>query len=135
MNNYLKPTIPDMGNIMKEFSAIKHPAYHIAEANFASMFCKYIVEMISDFDSKLDNTLEVSMRLVSFGQSIVFAVRSISYYNPSLIVFLGESEENSMIELIQHVSQISFLLMATKRKDSDKPKKPIGFRQDASESE
>jgi hypothetical protein len=67
------------------------------------------------------------MRLVSFGQTITFSVTDIGYNNPSLIVFQGVTEDGKRLELIQHVTQISFLLMAVKRKNPDEPKRKIGF--------
>jgi len=95
--------------------------------NLASEFYKRLVEMINEFDEKLDDTEEVGMRLVSFGQTVQFHVEDIGYYNPSLITFIGKTAEGKDIELIQHVSQISFLLMAVPRLNPDEPKKKIGF--------
>ncbi|QDP99435.1 hypothetical protein FOH38_02065 [Lysinibacillus fusiformis] len=95
--------------------------------NLASEFYKRLVEMINQFDEDLDETEEVGMRLVSFGQTIQFHVQDLGYYNPSLIRFFGKNEDGSDIELIQHVSQISFLLMAVKRLNPEEPKRKIGF--------
>lgn len=96
-------------------------------ANLASEFHKRLVEMVNNFDDDLDETEEVGMRLVSFGQTVQFHVEDIGYYNPSLIRFYGKTDDGKNIELIQHVSQISFLLMAVPRLNPDKPKKKIGF--------
>jgi hypothetical protein len=71
----------------------------------------------------------VGVRLVSFGQSVTFHLENIGYWNPSLISFSGFTENGEPVELIQHVSQISVLLVKVKRKDLSKPKKPIGFAQ------
>nr|BDD43637.1 hypothetical protein 6 [Bacillaceae bacterium] len=95
--------------------------------NLASEFYKRLVEMINDFNNNLDDEHEVGMRLVSFGQSVQFHVEDLGYYDPSLIRFYGRTEDGSNIELIQHVSQISFLLMAVKKLDPDAPKRQIGF--------
>jgi len=87
----------------------------IAQPYSASEFHKRLVEMIKRFDRQLDQEHEVGMRLVSFGQTITFHVTSMGYCNPSLIQFNGILEDGSLVELIQHISQISFLLMAVKR--------------------
>jgi hypothetical protein len=104
-------------------------------ANLASEFHKRLVEWINNFDSTLDQEYEVGVRLVSFGQTVVFHLDDISYWNPSLISFRGKTEDGQPVELIQHVSQISILLMKLKRPDPSKPKKKIGFIAEQKETE
>ena len=95
--------------------------------NLASEFYERLIKMINDFDKSLDQNHEVGVRLVTFGQTITFSVEDIGYWNPSLIRFYGKSEDGTPVELIQHVTQISFLLMALKRNNPDEPKRKIGF--------
>ncbi|MGB9074710.1 MAG: DUF6173 family protein [Terriglobales bacterium] len=109
-----------------------NPLIVAAQANLASEFHKRLTEWISNFDTALDQEHEVGVRLVTFGQTVVFHLKSIAYWNPSLISFSGTLEDGSPVELIQHVSQISVLLMKLPRKDPSAPKRPIGF---ASENE
>jgi hypothetical protein len=101
----------------------------INQQNLADQFQKRLLEMVYDFESNLDQEHEVGMRLVSFGQTVSFHVNDIGYYNPSLITFSGILENGSPVELIQHVSQISFLLMSVPKLDPEKPPKRIGFVQ------
>jgi hypothetical protein len=96
-------------------------------SNHADQFCQRLIETINEFDKRLDQEHEVGMKLVTFGQAIKFHVHAIGYTNPSLIRFYGVLEDGSPVELIQHVSQISFLLMAVKRLNPEEPKKQIGF--------
>jgi Family of unknown function (DUF6173) len=98
-----------------------------AEDNYASEFHKRLVKWINNFDASLDEKHEVGIRLVSFGQTVTFHLQNLGYWNPSLISFTGTMESGAPVELIQHVSQISILLMKVERKDPDKPKRPIGF--------
>ena len=121
--------VPDMSGInraMKAISDLKHPY----DQNLASEFCKKLHAHIVEFDSRLDSDQQVAVRLVTFGQTVTFAVNGIGYSNPSLIRFLGTMPGGSRVELIQHVSQISFLLTAAMREDPEKPKAVIGFRND-----
>lgn len=97
------------------------------DQNLASDFYMRLIEYINSFDAKLDQEHEVGVKLVSFDQTIMFAVYDLGYYNPSLICFYGNMEDGSPVQLIQHISQINFLLMALKRTDPLKPKRPIGF--------
>lgn len=96
--------------------------------NYASEFYRRLTEWISDFDNSLDNDSEVGVRLVNFGQTVVFTLEDMGYYNPSLILFRGHTQDGSPVELIQHVSQISILLMKLPRKNPEQPKKTLGFQ-------
>lgn len=93
----------------------------------ASEFQKRLVNRINEFNKKLDEKHEVGARLVNFGQAYTFHIDDISYSNPSLISFMGKNLDGDPVELVQHVSQISILLVAMKRIDTTGPKRPIGF--------
>ena len=98
-----------------------------AEARSAGGFVKRIVRGIRAFESSLDPAHEVGIRLVSFGQTLTFHVGRIGFIEPSLIIFEGFTEAQQPVKLVQHVNQISFLLMKVERLEPEKPKKPIGF--------
>lgn len=51
----------------------------------------------------------------------------VGFLNLSLIVFKGALDNGNPVELVQHVSQLSFLLVAVKRVDPNQPKRKIGF--------
>lgn len=95
--------------------------------NLADEFHHRLIRWINDFHKSLDDEHEVGARLVTFGQSMTIHIEDIGYWNPSLISFKGRSEDGNPVELIQHVSQISVLLIALRRVRSDTPKRPIGF--------
>lgn len=75
----------------------------------------------------LGDEYEAGACLVNFGEKITFHITDMDYWNPYLISFEGFTEDGSPVELIQHVNQISILLMKVKRKDKSEPKRPIGF--------
>ena len=95
--------------------------------NLADEFHRRLIGWINDFHRNLDEEHEVGARLVSFGQTVTFHIDDIGYWNPSLISFQGKNENGDSVELIQHVSQISILLVALKRSKSSEPKRQIGF--------
>jgi Family of unknown function (DUF6173) len=95
--------------------------------NLASAFYKRIVEMINEFESSLNSEQEVGVRLVNFGQTVQFHIEDINYYNPSLITFVGRMNDGSKVELIQHINQISFLLMAMPKLNEEEPARRLGF--------
>jgi hypothetical protein len=120
------PKTPNLGAIMPtppDLRPLMPPVNH----NLASEFRHRLVTWVNDFDRSLDQAHEVGVRLVSFGQTVVFHLHGIGYWNPSLISFSGETDDGNPVELIQHVSQISILVMKLPRKNPEQPKKPIGF--------
>jgi hypothetical protein len=98
------------------------------ETGHANIFYEQLTEEIIEFDESLNQDEEVGVRLVSYGQTIQFHISDLGYRNPYLIFFYGNLDDGSPIQLVQHVSQISFVLIAIKRKDPEKAKKPLGFR-------
>jgi hypothetical protein len=95
--------------------------------NFANEFHLRLTQWVNNFHRNLEDDYEVGGQLVSFGQTQTFTFTSIGYWDPSLISFKGLREDGSPIELVQHVSQISVLLVRMRRHNLDEPKRPIGF--------
>lgn len=86
-----------------------------------------IMEEIAAFESTLDNDHEIALRLASFGTSTVIIVTSIGYQNPDMLYFYG-FVGGKKAQLIQHVSQLNFLITAVEREDKSKPARRIGFK-------
>jgi Family of unknown function (DUF6173) len=106
----------------------KAPQFVInAEQGVASEFHKRLTAWVQAFDASLDDEHEVGIRLVNFGQAVSFHLQNLGYCDPYLISFSGVTEDGNPVELIQHVNQISILLMKIARKDPTKPKQPFGF--------
>lgn len=113
-------TLPPMG-----------PTIH--EKNYASNFYEILAGEIKAFDEALDDDHEVGMRLVSFGNQITFYIKDLGYADPSLIFFYGITENNqSVFQLIQHVSQINVLLLKMPKLNPEEPKRRLGFLGDGS---
>jgi hypothetical protein len=87
--------------------------------------CEALRSYILSFEASLDDNHEIGARLVSFGQAITFHVQQIGFTKPFIVTFVGLTETGDRVQLIQHVSQLSFLLVAM-RKLGDKPNR-IGF--------
>lgn len=98
---------------------------HESITNPARWTYKRLGEYIKDFEEKLDQEHEIGARLVSFGHSVVFHIENVGYYGPDIISFDGVNDKNERVQLIQHVSQLSVLLVAVQKLD-EKPRR-IGF--------
>jgi hypothetical protein len=99
----------------------------IQRANFASHFAERLFSEIQEFNNNLDADHEVGITHLAFGQSITFHVSYIGYYDPSVIIFHGHTNEGERVKLIQNISQISLILIALQRREPEQPKPKIGF--------
>lgn len=85
-----------------------------------------IKQYIENFEESLDTEYEVGLMLTNFGQSVLMQVAEISYEKSVMLVFKGQVNGRPAT-LIQHISQLNFLLTSVDKK-SDKPRRKIGFR-------
>ncbi|WP_083711235.1 DUF6173 family protein [Domibacillus epiphyticus] len=95
----------------------------------ASELYRHLKKRAEEFDKKLDGGQCVGVRLIPAGQSVTFQVTALGYCDPNLIIFGGITENGLEVQLLQHVSQLNFLLMAMPRANPKEPKIPLGFIQ------
>ncbi len=81
---------------------------------------KAIRDYVEQFEAELGGCQEVAMRLASFGEEIDFRPKKIGYSVPDFITFVGVTDDGEKVHLVQHVSQLSFLLRAA-NKLGDRP--------------
>ncbi len=127
MNNFF----PNVSNGLSESLARMEEAQNqLAEAahlrnNPVIEVCQAIQAYIEAFENGLDDEHEIGIRLASFGGVVVFHAEKIGFFKPNVITFYGITDEGEKVQLIQHVSQLNFLLKAVKKLE-DKPCR-IGF--------
>jgi hypothetical protein len=95
-------------------------AYSYSDTQF-----EIIEQYITEFENSLDNEHEVALLLTNFGQSVLMSVTEIRYKKSVVLVFKGYVN-GKMSTLIQHISQLNFLITSTEIVP-DRPKRPIGF--------
>lgn len=108
---------PDPSDIMLKPLPIVH--------SYSDTQFEIIKAYILDFQQSLDNEHDVGVMLTNFGSSVLMEVTEIGYEESVLMVFKGYVN-GRMSTLIQHVSQLNFLLTSVP-KTPDKPKRQIGF--------
>ena len=81
---------------------------------------------IEEFQNKLSDEYDVVLAMASFGNDMVLQVTEIGYHNPDMLFFYGNVDGNA-VQLIQHMSQLNFMLMAMKKQDPEKEPNRIGF--------
>lgn len=94
--------------------------------NPAKWMRERIVQSIADFEEELDHEHEVGARLVSFGAELTFHIVDVGYWGPDMITFAGIDANKNAVQLLQHYSQLSVLLMAVEKTQTE-PRR-IGIR-------
>lgn len=119
-------------NNLSSFQGVKFPSFDIpdieplpAAYSYSDTQFEILQKHIEEYQSALDEQHEVGLLLTNFGQSVLMQVCEISYEKSVLLVFKGYVN-GKYSTLIQHVSQLNFLITSVK-KESDKPKRKIGF--------
>ena len=85
-----------------------------------------IAQAIVAFEKQLDQQHEVGFRLVSFNDSQTMHVLDVGYWAPDLILFFGRAPDGAPMQLMQHVTQVSLLLVAARKASEEEPRR-IGF--------
>jgi hypothetical protein len=122
----LRP-IPIRNYQLEELARLNGQIEQAAAANSAGAFVRHIAAQVQAFEKALDQASEVGAYLVAFGQSLLIHVRSIRAIEPSLVVIEGTTGQDDPVKLVQHTSQLNFLLVKAERLDPDEPRRPIGF--------
>ena len=123
--------ISDVAEMMEsiasnEYQDLSFDAVQATSYQQASYAYETIMKRIKDFQDSLDDNHEVGVMLASFGQSITMTVYNIGYTNPNTLIFYGFVNGKDAT-LIQHMTQLNFLLLAMEKNDPAKPPRRIGF--------
>ena len=127
--------IPDMSGINKMIQDLSTANAASESAKSAAGMHERIVKLINDFEKNLNPDLEAGVRLVSFGKTVQFHIQNLGYWNPNIIIFYGTLEDGAPVQMVQHMSQLSFLLVAMKRRNPEVPRRCIGFSAESPENE
>ena len=92
----------------------------------ADYACEKIVERINEFEANLPDDMQAGGKFITFG-SEAFAIESVNYQNPNILIFSGTTAEGETVQLIQHTSQLNLLLLAVKRSNPEEPRRKIGY--------
>ena len=74
----------------------------------------YLNDKAKAFENLLEDDEEMGVQLANFGVPASIHLRSLSFKNPNIIEFSGVDTEGNRLDLVQHISQLSFLFVALK---------------------
>lgn len=101
----------------------------LASYQYADYQLELLEAQIRKFEETLDDESQIALSISNFGASLKLYVVSVDCGNPNLLYFYGylEGKKSQWCELIQHVSQLNFLITAVPKMEPEKPRRPIGF--------
>lgn len=102
----------------------------IQENSIAQIVAENLYQEILNYQANLSNTEDVTVSLVQFNETITILVDSIGYIGYNLVRFGGKDNSGRSLELIQHISQLNFLLTTVPKNVPEVPKREIGFVQE-----
>lgn len=80
----------------------------------AEEVCENLLARVRSFEAGLTDKEEIGVRLANFGEAAQIHIREIAHQNPNLIEFHGINADGHNVVLVQHISQLNFLLIAVK---------------------
>ncbi len=125
-NGGLEVGIPSdvMENIRREAEQREARDLLMAQAAIGSAenMCDQLIAEMTEFDSQLDPSKEVALRLVGTPREEALRVRDVSFVEPYAVVIHGEDEDGQPTRLVQNLAQLNFLLVALNRLQPERPK-------------
>lgn len=104
--------------------ALKKPTKQKSPAQWAY---ERIILYIQKFEETLDNDQEVGLGFAG-GDAGVIKIEGLGFFDPDIITYYGTNDQGAKTQLVQHVSQLNVMLVASpKQVDQDEPNR-IGFQ-------
>lgn len=84
-----------------------------------------LIMYIKNFEEQLDNEHEVGMGIAG-GDVGTLQIQGLGYYDPDIVTFYGADPDGFRMQLVQHVSQLNVMLIATPKREAEPQR--IGFQ-------
>ena len=99
----------------------------LAKKSPAEWAYERIVMYIQKFEEDLDSEHEVGMGFAG-SEAGTLKIQGMGYFDPDIITFYGEDPEGNKMQLVQHVSQLSVMLVSEPKSDPEQEPNRIGFQ-------
>lgn len=70
---------------------------------------------IESFQASLDAEHEVAIRVAPFASDFRLHAREVRFSPSNLVIFVGYAADGEAVHLVQHLSQVNFMLAAAKK--------------------
>lgn len=123
------PPTPDLSALNKIYEDKQKTvrAAEMALSNSAEAISQKLFEAIRAYQQLLPDKDDVALQVVTFGSNTSILVERIGYIGSNLVVFGGKDSSGKPLELIQHINQLSFLMMVAPKPSVEAPRRQIGF--------
>ena len=122
MDDLTKYRMPDIvGHMQRQRAEDEERQAKNAGRFDAEDIFRHLLRRVQDFQEKLDENEELGLQLANFGLASAIHIRQTAYRNPNLIEFSGVDLEENEVVLVQHISQLNFMLRAVKPLDQEEP--------------
>ncbi|MBC9246960.1 hypothetical protein H4P12_09575 [Paracoccus sp. 11-3] len=128
-----KPKTPAKTDPEKaELPAIANNTAICAEAEQAAMLhaaeevFNHILGRVKQFQAEMPDEHELGLQLPDLGGGHALHVRGMGFKNPNIIEFYGMLDGERQVAIIQHISQLNFMMIAVPPPADQKPYR-IGF--------
>lgn len=125
--NTLTPSAYDPFEEIRANKQIEINASKIQLGSTAEIVAEQIHQAIVKFQSSLPEEDDVAVSLVQFNTSTTILVERIDYIGYTTICFHGTDSTGKPLELLQHISQLNFLLTVVPKPKPEMPRRHIGF--------
>jgi len=104
--------------------ALKKPTNQKSPAQWAY---ERIILYIQNFEKTLDNDHEVGMGFAG-GDAGVMRIEGLGFYDPDIVTYYGINGAGQKAQLVQHVSQLNVMLVASPKSIDQAAPHRIGFQ-------
>ena len=86
-----------------------------------------VILYIQKFEETLDSDHEVGIGFTNGGAGVM-KIEGLGYFDPDIVTYFGSNEVGAKTQLIQHVSQLNVMLVASPKQIDQAEPNRIGFR-------
>lgn len=107
-----------MADLMRSIESATDEMYAIARRknNPAGYMHERMMGMIAAHQDRLGEAYELGVQVVG-GSAPPFHLRDIRYSNPDILIFIGKDVDGKIVQLMQHHTQMSVMLVAVPKLD------------------
>jgi len=104
--------------------AVKEPTKAKSPAQWAY---ERVILYIQKFEETLDNDHEVGMGFTDGGAGVM-RIEGLGYFDPDIITYYGSNGAGQKAQIVQHVSQLNVMLVASPKLMAEEEPHRIGFQ-------
>jgi len=104
--------------------ALQEPAEKKSPAQWAY---ERLILYIQNFEKTLDNDHEVGMGFTDGGAGIM-RIEGMGFFDPDIVTFYGTNGAGAKSQLVQHVTQLNVMLVASPKRTDQAEATRIGFQ-------